>query len=47
MLQLNDVANKSEKIAQDSLQMSSKLNTQSEALSTIVEELVTMINGRG
>lgn len=46
MLQLNDVANKSEQVAQESLQMSAKLNEQSESLGQIVDELVIMLNGR-
>ncbi len=43
---LNDVANKGEKIAQDSLQMSNKLNEQSGSLGQIVNELVVMIGGK-
>lgn len=46
MLQLNDVANKSEQVAQESLQMSTKLNEQSVSLGQIVDELVVMLNGK-
>ena len=46
MLQLNDVANKSEQVAQESQQMSLKLNEQSDSLEKVVEEMVIMINGR-
>lgn len=45
MLQLNEVANKGEQIAQESFQMSAKLNEQSESLGKIVNELVVMIDG--
>ncbi len=46
MLQLNDVANKSEQVAQESLQMSARLNDQSESLGKIVDDLVIMLNGK-
>ena len=46
MLQLNDVANKSEHVAQESLQMSTKLSEQSESLGQVVDELMTMLNGK-
>ncbi len=46
MLQLNDVANKSEQVAQESQQMSMKLNEQAESLGQIVDEMVTMLNGK-
>ena len=46
MLQLNDVANKSEQVAQESLQMSTKLNQQSQSLGDIVDEMVLMIDGK-
>ncbi len=46
MLQLNDVANKSEQVAQESLQTSSKLNAQSESLGHIVDELTVILNGK-
>jgi methyl-accepting chemotaxis protein len=39
MLQLNEVANKGEQIAQESLQMSTKLKEQSEVLDRVVTEL--------
>jgi methyl-accepting chemotaxis protein len=46
MLQLNDVANKNELAAQESSQMSSKLNAQSESLGHLVDELVIILDGR-
>lgn len=45
MLQLNAVANKTEQIAQESFQMSARLNDQSDAMEKIVNELVVMIDG--
>lgn len=46
MLELNTVANKSELVAQDSQQMSLKLNEQSESLKHIVEEMLIIVNGK-
>ncbi|MDO9182387.1 MAG: methyl-accepting chemotaxis protein [Bacteriovorax sp.] len=46
MLQLNETANKGEQIAQESFQMSGKLNEQSESLGKIVDELLIMIEGK-
>lgn len=46
MLQLNDVANKSEQVAQESLQMSARLNDQSTSLGQIVDELMVILNGK-
>lgn len=45
MLELNDVANKNEQVAQESSTMSSKLNEQSESLGQLVEELVIILDG--
>lgn len=46
MLQINDVANKTAQIAQDSLKMAEKLNNQSESIASVNIELTTMLNGR-
>ena len=46
MLQINDVANKTAKIAQDSLKMAEKLSDQSESIASVNIELTTMLNGK-
>lgn len=45
MLQLNEVANKGEQIAQESFQMSAKLGEQSESLGKIVNDLIVIVDG--
>ena len=45
MLQLHDVANKSEQVAQESTQMSEKLKDQSGSLVSVVDNLITMMTG--
>ena len=46
MLQLHDVANKTEKVAQESSHMSIKLKHQSESIGSIIKELSSMMNGK-
>jgi methyl-accepting chemotaxis protein len=46
MLQLHDVANKTEKVAQESSHMSVKLKNQSETISSIIHDLSSIMNGK-